>query len=446
MRAQAPRAIVCGTSLGSFLKRATAEGDGCPSADRRSNYAASPRFPATSGHPSLSITPPCHAGLSLCLANEMLFHLSTPDKWQQGRGGGRQRRLAWEWGQGSQQRMCDSCLRDDNTVTLLGVWLLDEVSEVEVIAGRNGGYFHCVRFALSCFFCLSLTQPLKKDTNNERSRHNNSWTKVTEKSCQRGLHFALDTTLRHGYHASQSKHPKHFPHKECRTKVENHRDDAGQSFLVTSDERCVTHHKVTHLRKVESPLKHLKGGQTEPGSEQKSDTNPVDQQNTKLTGQIVKVAKSQRDSTLAVPDCRFPWSRETVLQKKISVLFFLLKKKALLLCCTILFEQLSFKQEKNQTHLLVKITKTSLCLFTHSAIFCCYCFMSRSTHWPQQFPATCSLKYFFYSFFPMLWLAAVITVINHHLPEHIRTMCVTQPPAKVKITKCLQSFPSRWRL
>lgn len=78
--ARPPRAIASGTTPGSFLKRATAGGDGCRRVDRRSNYAASPRLPATSGHPSLSITPPCRAGLSLCLANEMLFHLSALDK------------------------------------------------------------------------------------------------------------------------------------------------------------------------------------------------------------------------------------------------------------------------------------------------------------------------------------------------------------------------------
>lgn len=43
------------------------------------------------------------------------------------------------------------------------------------------------------------------------------------------------------------------------------------------------------------------------------------------------------------------------------------------------------------------------------------------------------------------WLAGVIIDINHHLPEHIRTMCIIKPPAKVKIMKSLRSFPSKWQ-
>lgn len=43
------------------------------------------------------------------------------------------------------------------------------------------------------------------------------------------------------------------------------------------------------------------------------------------------------------------------------------------------------------------------------------------------------------------WLAGVIIDINHHLPQHIRTMCIIKPPAKVKIMKSLWSFPSKWQ-
>lgn len=43
------------------------------------------------------------------------------------------------------------------------------------------------------------------------------------------------------------------------------------------------------------------------------------------------------------------------------------------------------------------------------------------------------------------WLAGVINVINHHLPQHIRSMCIIKPPAKVKIMKSLWSFPSKWQ-
>lgn len=38
------------------------------------------------------------------------------------------------------------------------------------------------------------------------------------------------------------------------------------------------------------------------------------------------------------------------------------------------------------------------------------------------------------------WLAAVITVINHHLPKHIRTVCIIKPPAKVKFMKVVTIF------
>lgn len=58
---------------------ATAVSDGCCSVDRRSNYALSHGF-LYGGHPSLSITPLCCGSLPLCLANEMLFHLSAPEK------------------------------------------------------------------------------------------------------------------------------------------------------------------------------------------------------------------------------------------------------------------------------------------------------------------------------------------------------------------------------
>lgn len=87
---------------------------------------------------------PCHAGLSLCLANEMLFHLSTWDKWRQ-EGGEERGRLAWQQGQGSQQQqpLCfvffpwkipkqqHTCLSEYNTVTMLEARTLDKRGKLQ---------------------------------------------------------------------------------------------------------------------------------------------------------------------------------------------------------------------------------------------------------------------------------------------------------------------------
>lgn len=82
------------------------------------------------------------------------------------------------------------------------------------------------------------------------------------------------------------------------------------------------------------------------------------------------------------------------------------------------------------TDLLKKIS----CLFKLCCLFCFFFSFPLSLIDPIRFPPPGSWRHH------KQWLAGVIIDINHHLPQHIRTMCIIKPLAKVRNYEIITIF------